>query len=277
MLDLTNLSQLKQFLHDSHLWLNKKLGQNFLIDREVLADIVKTSQLSKDDTVVEIGPGVGTLTQELCKNAGEVLAIEKDRGLAAILAKSCKDDNLKILVDNALFAIAKIHFKRYKVVANLPYNISSPTLRFFLEKPNKPQMLVLLLQKEVAQRLTAKPGDSNRGILTVMLEFYARAEIIRSVPSTAFFPIPKVDSAIIKIDTNVKRPQNINEEIFFRLVKLSFQQKRRQIHNSLSSGLRLDAGKTGEILAKAGISPVLRSEDLTLDDWLRLYENLPKG
>lgn len=276
MTDLTDITQLKQILKAHNLWLKKGLGQHFLIDKKVLDKIIEEAKLTKTDKVVEIGPGIGTLTTQLCQNAGEVLAIEQDRGLAEVLKKICPFRNLKIKIDNALFVIPDIFYQNYKVVANLPYSIVSPTIRLFLTSHNKPEMMVLLVQKEVAQRLVAKPGDSARGILTVILEFFATSSIVETVPKEAFFPIPQVESAILKIVLDKKPPKEIEEKAFIRLIKIGFGQKRRQIHNSLSSGLRLDTEKIGKILKKSEISPQLRAEDLTLEQWLEIYKNFKK-
>jgi len=290
MIDLTDKNSLITFLRSHHLFAKKSWDQHFLINKEILHKVVESAQLTEKDTVVEIGPGVGTLTYELIKNAGLVVAIEKDRNLARILklkmfgfAKdffvkgdqivNCK---LKIIVDNAVFAIPRLILpQNYKVVANLPYGITSPVIRLFLEKEPAPEMMVLMVQKEVAERLVAKPGDSDRGLLTLLVEMFGQAEIVQKVPASSFWPEPKVESAIIKI-SKLNPPaggKKEDQEKIIKLAKIGFAHKRQQIHNALKS-LNLPQDKISKIFKKARIDGALRAEDLSLEDWRRLKKTI---
>jgi 16S rRNA (adenine1518-N6/adenine1519-N6)-dimethyltransferase len=291
MIDLTDKNSLITFLRSHHLFAKKSWDQHFLINKEILHKVVESAQLTEKDTVVEIGPGVGTLTYELIKNAGLVIAIEKDRNLARILklkmfgfAKdffvkgdqivNCK---LKIIVDNAVFAIPRLILpQNYKVVANLPYGITSPVIRLFFEKEPAPEMMVLMVQKEVAERLVAKPGDSNRGFLTLLVEMYGQAEIVQKVPASSFWPVPKVESAIIRVQRTESSDQQIkkeDQEKIIKLAKIGFAHKRQQIHNALKS-LNLPQDKISKIFKKARIDGALRAEDLSLEDWRRLKKTI---
>lgn len=293
-MNLTDKETLISFLKFHNLYLHKSLGQNFLVDRGVLEKILEISDLKKNDVVVEIGPGVGTLTLEIAPQVKEMLVIEKDRKIGEILQKTLGKGhikNVKIKIDNALFVIPEIFYPKYKVISNLPYNIVSPTLRLFLQKENKPEELVLMVQKEVAQRITAPPGSSSRGFLTVLVEFYTHATLVQEVSKTSFFPIPQVESAIVKIDMRQenrpigrKAPPDllssyppIDELRFFRLVKAGFSQKRRQVHNALSGSLNIPSNKITGILKESQISPQKRAEELALSDWLDLYHNLKRA
>jgi len=258
----------------------KHLGQNFLTNPLVVEKIIEASKLKSTDLVVEIGPGTGILTEELLKKAKEVWAIEKDFDLVEKIRKYLGNNkNLKIIHQDALLFDLSL-LDQYKVIANIPYNITSPLIRKFLEGENKPELLVLMVQKEVAERITAKSGSSERGFLTLIVEFYADAEIITEVPRKDFFPVPNVDSAVIKLkvkSTKLKvQEKEIIPRVFFNIVKAGFSAKRRQIHNSLAATFRLPKDEVIKILSEAKIDPQLRAEDLTLEDWFRLYKVLNK-
>lgn len=248
----------------------KYLGQNFLINQSILPTIINAAEIKTGETVLEIGPGYGVLTEALLGASAKVFAIEKDFDLiAALTRKFGNNKNIKIVHQDALFFDFS-HFEKYKVVSNLPFNIASPIIRKFLESTNPPELMVVMVQKEVAEKITAKPGNSERGVLTIAVEFYGQAEIIATVSKNSFKPMPKVDAAIIKI-----RPQkksDIEPKLFFRVVKAGFAAKRQQIHNSLAATLRLPKDKVLSILEKANIDPQKRAEDLTLQDWIKLSQ-----
>lgn len=292
-MDLTNLAELKRYLKENNLWLKKSLGQNFLVNHGVLEEIIKAADIKPTDTILEIGPGVGTLTEELAQKAKLVLAIEKDRKLCELLRQRFKNrKNVKIVCDDILIYSLDSLPKQYKLVANLPYAITSPVIRKFLEAENKPKLMVLMVQKEVGERILAQPGNSERSILTVMVEFYGQAEIIKSVVAADFFPAPKVDSAIIKIKTRPIDLPSYNKQcnclvyeanlaadyplIFFKVVKAGFSSKRRQIKNSFKNSLELTSHQIDGILKEGKINPALRAEDLTLEDWLALTQIFSK-
>lgn len=269
-MDLTDKQTIKSLLKSHGLWAKKSLGQNFLVNRNVLDKIVETANLSKEDMVLEIGPGLGVLTRELCKAAGKVLTIEKDGKIIEILKETTKDfNNLEIINQSVLdYQIPKMP---YKVVANLPYNITSPVLRKFLESPNKPKEMTLMVQKEVAEKIEATPGDMS--ILAISVQFYSKPEIVEIISPTSFWPEPKVSSAIIKI-TNIekKMPEIEDEKLFFRIVKAGFSEKRKMLKNSLAGSLRIGEEKAAEFLKKAGINPQIRAQELNLEDWRKIYE-----
>lgn len=241
---------------------SKRLGQNFLIDKGVLEKIIEAAKLSADDIVLEIGPGLGVLTIELAKRVKKVIAIEKDERMCKILRENLKDYKNVEIVNEDILKISndkiqmpnEIQSSNYKLVANLPYYITSPVIKKFLETENKPELMVLMVQKEVAQRITAQPG--NMSLLSVAVQFYADAKIIDYVSKKSFYPQPKVDSAIIKI---VPKPiPKINTEKFFNLVRKGFSSKRKMLKNNLG----IDIG------SKA------RAQELSIDDWLNLFHKI---
>jgi len=260
----------------------KQLGQNFLKVPEIAKKIVSYADIKEDDTILEIGPGLGILTDELVKTGAQIFAIEKDFELVEKLKRNVGEPkNLKIVHQDALWFDHSTIEGNYKVVANIPYNITSPLIRKFIEGDNKPELMVMMVQKEVAERITAKPGDSNRGFLTLIVEFYADSEILFEVSRNEFYPVPKVDSAVIKISIKKKLPEDIEPEFFFKIVKAGFAAKRRQVHNSLSATLRLEKDLVLKILKEAKIDPMLRAEDLTLEQWFSLSKvltnEMPRG
>jgi len=259
----------------------KHLGQNFLIDESVLEKIISAAEIRASDTILEIGPGLGILTFELAKKAGKVVAIEKDGALAKILAEEIKKRNIQnieiingdaLKIENSIPAgrQTKLKIENYKIVANIPYYLTSPLIRKFLETENKPQLMVLMLQKEVGQRICAKPGDMS--ILSIMVQFYAIPEIIDYVSKEAFYPKPKVDSSIVKITP--KTNPEIDVEKFFTLVKAGFSAKRKFLINNLSKVLKIENCKLKIIFQQFGFDEKIRAEKLSVGDWLRLYEAL---
>ncbi len=252
---------------------SKRLGQNFLVDRSILKKIINAADLSSEDTVLEIGPGLGILTIELAKRAEQVIAIEKDKKLCEILKDVLKNyENVEIINQDALSY--ELRVTSYKLIANLPYYITSPVIRKFLEAEHKPELMVLMVQKEVAQRICAKPPHMN--LLAVAVQFYAKPEIISYVSKKSFWPTPKVDSAIIKITSNVGfKKSYIDAKKFFKIVKAGFSSKRKMLKNNLSS-TSLEAKKIEKILEKLGLNPKVRAENLSVEDWVKLYEEICK-
>ncbi len=275
------LNQTKAMLRRFDLRAKKGLGQNFLIDGEVLEAIVNTAGITPTDTVIEVGPGLGILTAELAKRAGWVIAIELDNRLADILTKTLPYDNIVVLNEDVLGTDpAELlqghapHFppalSSYKVVANLPYYITSPVLRHFLEAPVKPEIMVVMVQKEVAEAITA--GAGQRSLLSIGVQFYGKPSIITYVPAASFFPAPEVDSAVIKIEVYHQPPVDVdNAEGFFKLVHAGFAAARKQISNSLSQGLGLPKSEVTDMLKKAAIDPQRRAETFNLEEWASLW------
>ena len=268
-MDLTDITDIKRTLKAYGAYANKDLGQHFLIDNDSLNSIVEAANIHENERVVEVGPGMGILTKELCKRAKEVVAIELDRSMIAIVKTTCiKYKNLQ--VDNAdILKYNTDGLGEYKVVANLPYYITSAVIKLFLESYNKPEEIVVLIQREVAERICAKP--SRMSILAVSVQFYGNPSITGIVPRTAFFPAPKVDSAILKIKVYKKPLFDVDSRLFFRIVKAGFHEKRKQLVNSLSGGLTLDRGVIEEMLNLANIKPQTRAEGLAMIDWYNLY------
>ena len=239
--------------------------------------MLRAAELSLEDTVLEIGPGIGTLTKELAKNAGRIIAVEKDPAMIKILRETTKAlSNIKIIQADILsLPLLRLAKEGYKVVANLPYYITSPVIRMFLEatKLPKPELMIFMVQKEVAQRICANPPDMN--LLAVSVQFYAEPKIVSFVRKQAFWTQPKVDSAILKIVPKRELPL-VDPDLFFRIVKAGFKQPRKQLGNNLSQGLKLSREEVEMRLGRIGITPNQRAETLSLENWLTLAKSLPK-
>lgn len=258
---------------------SKGLGQNFLIDKAALRKIISAAEIEQNDIILEIGPGLGILTQELASRTKKVIAVEKDPKMVEILKETLKDcKNVEIInadilkIENCkLIRNWKLKIGNYKVVANLPYYITSPVIRKFLESKNHPKLMVLMIQKEVAQRICDKPPHMS--LLAVSVQFYAKPEIISYISKKSFWPQPKVDSAIIKISqTHISLPQtNIN--LFFKIVKTGFSQPRKQLANNLSKVLKLNKEKIRVWLSQNKINPKQRAETLSIKDWKSLTKS----
>lgn len=248
---------------------NKSLGQHWLKDRIVLSDIADTAEITKADTVLEIGPGLGTLTSELLRRARNVVAVEFDEELARKLPAQFPGTNLEVVNQDILsFDLSKLP-EGYVVVANIPYYITNKIIRMLLGSSNKPRTIVLLIQKEVAERVAATPGDMS--ILAISAQVYADVSLGSVVPAEYFTPPPRVDSQVVvlKLRDNPLVDVDLQEE-FFRVVKAGFSSKRKKLRSSLSGGLRLSKKQVEDLLEKAEINPDDRAEDLAIIDWLRL-------
>jgi 16S rRNA (adenine1518-N6/adenine1519-N6)-dimethyltransferase len=248
---------------------DKSLGQHWLRDRDVLRHIADSADISVDDTVLEIGPGLGTLTSELLRQAGKVIAVEFDPELARKLPGQFPGKNLEVIHGDILsFDLSSLP-KNYKVVANVPYYITSKIVQLLMTADNKPSMTVLLVQKEVAERIAARPG--NMSILALSAQIFADTSLGDVVPAALFTPPPKVDSQVVILKTRDKPLVSIeHEKAFFKVVKAGFSAKRKMLRSSLSGGLGISKQEVETILQKAAISPDSRAEDLSIDDWLRL-------
>ncbi len=253
-------------------------GQNFLINEKIYDDIVKAAGLLPSDTVLEVGPGLGFLTARLAKAAKRVIAVELDDKLAAYLqmAVDAQDlENVKIVGEDILRFNPTIYLDKdesYKVVANLPYNITSIFLRTFLSGVRPPSSLVLMLQKEVAQRIVAAPPDMS--ILAVSVQYYAEPQIIREVKAGNFWPEPEVDSAIIRLTMREMDKTSRDDKIFFRIVRSGFSAKRKMLKNNLSHGLKIGATDVAAAIAAQGLDPKVRAEELSLENWRKLVAAL---
>lgn len=253
----------------------KSLGQHWLDDDEALDAMCDAAHISADDTVLEIGPGLGTLTQKLVARAKQVVAVEFDETLAAQLPKRVPAANLRVVQQDILqFDFSDLPLG-YKIAANIPYYLTSNLLRVMCEGSNPFSQAALLVQKEVAERVVAKPGAM--GLLSVSVQFYAEASLSQIVPAELFTPPPKVDSQILKLryrDTPLF--PGIDPKQFFRIVKAGFSQRRKTLLNSLSGGLHLSREETAALLERAAIKPTVRAQELNLSDWHILYETWQK-
>jgi 16S rRNA (adenine1518-N6/adenine1519-N6)-dimethyltransferase len=243
----------------------RSLGQNFVQDPHAIDKIVAVADLSPNDTVLEIGPGTGALTERLAQVAQRVIAVELDTRLQPILDTALSQySNVEIVYGDILETNvpALVGDERYIVVANVPYYITSAIIRSLQESRHPPRRIVLTVQLEVAQRLVAQPGDMS--LLAVSAQFYAKAQIAAILKAAIFWPRPEVDSAIVRLDTHEQPPVDVPDaQTFFRVVKVGFSQKRKQLKNSLGAG-------GAELLAAAGIDPRRRAETLTLEEWAAL-------
>jgi len=250
----------------------KSLGQNFLTDGNALNKIIKEADIKKSDVVLEIGPGLGILTKELSKKAKKVIAVEKDDNLFKVLKQELKDHSNVEVVNRDILGYDP-RLKEYKVIANLPFNIASAVIRKFLEAKNPPEEMILMVQKEVAQRITAEPPDMT--VLSLSVQLYAEPKTLFFISRNSFLPHPKVDAAVLRIATksNIALMQN-NAKIFFKIAKAGFSSPRKQLANNLSSGLKEEKEKVIKWLIENNIEPTRRAETLTVQEWMSLARNI---
>ena len=268
---VSQLSKVKETLKNMDRRARKGLGQHFLVDSSYLKTISAKAELSKEDTVIEVGPGLGVLTEVLLEEAGHVIAVEVDAALTNALTRALSESPNLILVNADILKttpeqLLDAGVTSYKVVANLPYNIASPVLRRFLEARFKPSLIVVMVQREVAKNMMAKAPDMN--LLAIGVQLYGRPKIVRKVPPDAFYPRPKVESAIVRIDVNNEPSVEVGDiETFFRIARAGFGNKRKQLRNSLAHGLDISPKAVEELLHKAGISHQRRAQTITLNEW----------
>jgi len=282
-------------------------GQNFLISERAYARIIQAADLNKEDIVLEVGPGLGFLTERLAEKVKKVLAVELDDKLAGALKERLAEDgirNVEVLNEDVLkFSISNFQFSnnfqfpifndkpRYKIVANLPYNITSFFLRKFLSDENlRPSLMVLMLQREVAERIIARPPEMS--LLAVAVQFYAEAKIMAKVPAGNFWPSPKVDSAIIRLDNRKQITDNremrnadnrklvswekVDERKFFDMVRFGFSAKRKMLKNNLAKGLEIKQDEVEKILKEQEFNPKVRAQELEVGDWVKLFGELKR-
>lgn len=250
----------------------KSMGQHWLEDDASLEAMLQAADVSSGDTVLEIGPGLGTLTRKLVERAHSVIAVEFDERLAQELPGRVTAANLRVIYQDILrFDLTELP-PGYKVVANIPYYLTSNLLRVLSESANPPRQVSLLIQKEVAERVAAKPGDMS--LLSVTAQLYWQVELQRLVPAELFTPPPKVDSQIIALTyRHVPLFADVDTKLLFRIVKAGFGERRKTLRNSLSGGLQLDKSAVEDLLRDAGIDPGLRAQSLTLEQWHDLYKS----
>lgn len=292
MFDLTNPDTIQSLLKKHNFAPNKFLGQNFLIDEKVLEKIIATANIKEGDNVIEIGPGLGVLTEALLAKGAKVVAIEKDKDLIPVLEENlsphlssvalkaqefktlnrCGD--VKIINDDFLAIdyekiISDFGGKPYKVVSNIPYYITSPVLRKILTADTKPEEIIFLVQREVAERISAEPGQMS--VISVFVQFYGTPSAVEVVKPESFWPAPKVESAILKIILN-KKPVLAGDELksFWRLVKIGFSSRRKTLANNLAAGFHSKPTEVRDLLKTLGFSDKTRAQELSVKDWLKM-------
>lgn len=262
----------------------KRFGQNFLVDTHVLEKIIQAAGLTKEDLVLEIGPGIGTMTQYLAENAGRVVAVEIDSNLIPILKETLKDyHNVTVINEDILKVDVAALAEQYnggrpiKVVANLPYYITTPIIMGLFESQVPIDNITVMVQKEVAERMQAGPGTKNYGALSLAVQYYAEPYIVANVPPNCFIPRPSVGSAVIRLTRHGKKPVEVKDEkLMFALIRASFNQRRKTLQNSLNNSSELSFSKEeiGEAIEKMGLSPSVRGEALTLEQFAKLADAL---
>ena len=262
----------------------KKYGQNFLIDARVLDKIIAAAEIGPEDCVLEIGPGIGTMTQYLAEKAGKVIAVEIDDKLIPILQETLKDyDNVRIIhqdvmkLDLTELAETENHGRPMKVVANLPYYITTPIIMGLFEQNVPLQNITVMVQKEVADRMQVGPGTKEYGALSLAVQYYAKPYIVANVPPNCFIPRPNVASAVIRLTRYTEPPVAVkNEKLMFQLIRASFNQRRKTLVNGIGNAAQLNYTKeqVQQALERMGASPTVRGETFTLEDFARLSDTL---
>lgn len=285
MAELGNRRSTMEIIQKYQFAFQKKFGQNFLIDGNILDKIIESADITKQDCVLEIGPGIGTMTQRLAEEAGEVVAVEIDRNLIPILHDTLSAyDNVTVINEDIL----KVDINRLveerndgrpiKVVANLPYYITTPIIMALFEKHVPLQSVTIMVQKEVADRMRVGPGTKDYGALSLSVQYYARPEIITRVPAACFMPRPNVDSTVIRLTRYEKPPVEVrDEERMFAIIRASFNQRRKTLANGLANagGLGVSRSQVEEALAQMGLPATTRGETLTLERFAELSNYLP--
>ena len=262
----------------------KKFGQNFLIDTHVLEKIISSADVTKDDFVLEIGPGIGTMTQYLAEHARKVVAVEIDKALIPILEDTLKDyDNVRVINEDILkvdinkLALEENEGKPIKVVANLPYYITTPIIMGLFESHVPISSITVMVQKEVADRMQVGPGTKDYGALSLAVQYYAKPEIVANVPPNCFMPRPNVGAAVIRLTRHENPPVQVKDEkLMFRLIRASFNQRRKTLTNGLNNASDLSFSKeeVAQALEKMDLSPTIRGEALTLEQFAKLSDLL---
>lgn len=281
MPDTASISVAREVMDKYSLYPKKSLGQNFLVDKNILKKIVESCDITADEYVVEIGPGLGSLTRELASKARGVLAIDIDSTLKPVL-KELKDEytNISLLFADILKTDIEAELKKafqldenisYKVCANIPYNITTPIIFHLLENCSNMESATLMMQKEVSKRLLASPGSKDYGRLTLTTAYYADIKHVTNVSHNCFYPRPEVDSAVVRIKAKQEKDIMVhNEDLFKELLRAAFQKRRKTILNVISGFFKVDKEYSEEKLRKLGIKPELRPENLTIDDFANL-------
>ena len=269
-----------ELINENNFKFNKKFGQNFIFDKNLLNAIIEDSQITKQDEVLEIGPGAGTLTKVIASKAKKVISYEIDTNLQPILQENLKDvHNSKIIFQDALKTnideIERNFDGEYKIVANLPYYITTPLIFKFVGETNKVKSMSIMVQKEVGERLVAKNTDKEFGSISVILDFYADVKILRQVPRRMFVPAPNVDSCVVQINF-VKNKYNCNSQTFEKVVKSAFSNRRKTLSNNLSKDFNLSKVSLCEMLTSLGYSETVRGDSLSTQDFVKISKEFDK-
>ena len=266
--------------------LTKSLGQNFLTDKNIIDNIIEASNIGENDLVIEIGPGIGVITKEAAAKAGSVIAVEIDKNLIPILQETLADEtNVKIInrdiLKTDLTAVIEEEKKNspqmesVRIIGNLPYYITTPIIMKLLEDGVPADSITVMMQKEVADRIKAAPGNKERGALSVAVQYYCQVVKVTDVPKEVFVPAPKVDSTVLRLDIRKEKPVELKDDkLFFKAVKSGFAQRRKTLLNSLASGTGLGKDKIGQILEEAGIDPGRRAETLDIDEFAKIANGM---
>lgn len=283
-MELYNPSVIRGIKNKYRFKFSRSLGQNFLTNKEVIDGIVEGADITKEDLVIEIGPGIGVLTAAAAEKAGKVIAIEIDTNLVTILGDTLAEfDNVKVINENVLkLNLAKIieeeagYYKAVKVIGNLPYYITTAIIMKLLEEKLPVESITIMMQKEVAERIKAEPGSRIYGAISVAVQYYCSVNVVENVPKEYFMPMPKVDSAVLRLDVRKEAPVNLlNEKMFFRCIKAGFSQRRKTLLNSLT-GTGFGKGVISKCLVNAGIDGKRRAETLSLSDFAAVANELVK-
>lgn len=271
-------------LQKYHFTFQKKFGQNFLIDTHVLDKIIQAAEITKEDMVLEIGPGIGTMTQYLAESAGKVIAVEIDRNLIPILSETLSGyENVRIINEDVLKVDIRELAERenggrpIKVVANLPYYITTPIIMGLFESHVPVESITVMVQKEVAQRMQTGPGNKNYGALSLAVQFYAKPYIVANVPPNCFMPRPKVGSAVIRLTRHEKPPVDVaDEKLMFDIIRAAFNQRRKTLYNALRNSGKFESSDEmiADAIAQFGKGAGVRGETLTLEEFARLSNDI---
>lgn len=280
-----NYTNTAEILKKYQFRMQKKYGQNFLIDGNILAKIVEAAQIAEEDCVLEIGPGIGTMTQYLAEAAGRVVAVEIDRELIPILEETLSSyNNVTVLCEDILkvdlAALMDENSGRpLKVVANLPYYITTPIIMALFESRMPLASITVMVQSEVADRMQTGPGSKDYGALSLAVQYYAKPEVVARVPASCFLPRPNVDSTVVRLTKYEKPPVDVADEAFlFAVIRASFNQRRKTLANGLANarGLSVTRGQVEEVLMEMGFSAMVRGETFTLEQFAELSDRLSR-
>ena len=271
-----------EILQKYHFTFQKKFGQNFLIDTHVLDKIIRSAEITKEDMVLEIGPGIGTMTQYLAEAAGKVVAVEIDRNLIPILSETLKDyDNVRIINEDVLkvdirkLAEEENEGRPIKVVANLPYYITTPIIMGLFENQVPVECITVMVQKEVARRMQTGPGSKDYGALSLAVQYYADPYIVANVPPNCFMPRPKVGSAVIRLTRHAVPPVEVEDEkLMFSVIRAAFNQRRKTLYNGLKNSGEFEEEIIREAIEQLGKGANVRGETLTLEEFARLSNHI---